>query len=149
MGSGDTDTRASSIKRYEIKGKGGQMRNKAKIFLLSSLAALLVVPLLGCGFIGKLTHPSALSREQAIAIILVAGTPYIDDYIVDALGEEEAQSYGKIGTVTPTGDWDASYADGEWEIQGPVITKNWGECLTTWKLSEKDSKIRLVGFSCD
>jgi len=64
------------------------MRNKAKIFLLSSLAALLVVPLLGCGFIGKLTHPSALSREQAIAIILVAGTPYIDDYIVNGHPEE-------------------------------------------------------------
>ena len=126
------------------------MINKAKRFWLSALAALLVVPLLGCGFMENLMNPSALSREQAIAIVLVAGTSYIDDYLEDALGEEEAQAYGTIGTATPTGDWDASYqGDGEWEIQGPVITKNWGECLTTWILSESDSEIRLIGFTCD
>jgi hypothetical protein len=126
------------------------MRNKAKIFLLSSLVALLVVPLLGCGFLENLMNPAALTREQAIAIVLVAGTPYIDDYLVEALGEEEAQAYGKIGTATATGTWNATYqGEGEWEIKGPVITKDWGECLTTWKLSEADSKVRLIGFSCD
>jgi hypothetical protein len=126
------------------------MTNKAKRFWLSALVALLAVPLLGCGFMENLMNPSALSREQAIAIVLVAGTSYIDDYLEDALGEEEAQTYGEIGTATPTGDWDASYqGDGEWEIQGPVITKNWGECLTTWTLSESDSEIRLIGFTCD
>jgi hypothetical protein len=137
------------MKRYQIRGKGGQMKNKAKICLLSSLVALLLVPLLGCGFFENLMNPAALTREQAIAIVLVAGTPYIDDYLVEALGEEEAQAYGKIGTATATGTWNASYDDGEWEIKGPVITKDWGECLTTWKLSEADSKVRLIGFSCD
>lgn len=126
------------------------MRNKAKRFWLSSLVALLVVPLLGCGFLENLINPPALNRQEAVAIILVAGTPYIDDYLVETLGEEEAQAYGKIGTVTPTGEWDATYqGDGQWEVQGPVTTKNWGECLTTWTINEADSKIRLIGFNCD
>lgn len=126
------------------------MRNKTKRFLLGGLIALLVVPLLGCGFLENLMNPATLTREQAVAIVLVAGTPYLDDHLAEALGEEEAQNYGKIGTVTPTGDWDATYqGDGEWEIEGPVITKNWGECLTIWKLSEADSEIRLIGFNCD
>ena len=98
----------------------------------------------------KLDKPTYLNRQQAVGIVLVAGTPYIDDYLADALWEEEVQAYGKIGTATPTGDWDASYqGEGEWEIQGPVITKNWGECLTIWVLSESDSEIRLIGFNCD
>lgn len=126
------------------------MRNKAKGFWLSGLVALLVVPTLGCGFLENLINPPTLNRQQAVGIVLVAGTPYIDDYLADALGEEEAQAYGKIGTATPTGDWDASYqGEGEWEIQGTVITKNWGECLTIWVLSESDSEIRLIGFNCD
>jgi len=126
------------------------MRNIAKKCLLSGLVVAVMVPLLGCGFMENLMNPAALTREQAIAIILVAGTPYIDDYLVDALGEEEAQAYSEIGTVTPTGDWNATYqGEGEWEIKGPVITKDWGECLTTWELSEADSKVRLIGFSCD
>jgi hypothetical protein len=126
------------------------MRNKAKRFWLSSLVALLVVPLLGCSFLENLINPPALNRQEAVAIILVAGVPYIDDYLVEALGEEEAQAYGKIGTATPTGEWDATYqGEGEWKIQGSVITKNWGECLTTWTITEADSKVRLIGFNCD
>ncbi len=109
-----------------------------------------MVPTLGCGFLENLINPPALNRQEAVAIILVAGTPYIDDYIVEALGEEEAQAYGKIGTATPTGEWDATYqGDGKWEVRGPVITKNWGECLTIWTINEADSKVRLIGFNCD
>ena len=126
------------------------MRNKAKSFWLSSLVALLVVPLLGCGFLENLINPPALNRQEAVAIILVAGVPYIDDYLVEALGEEEAQAYGKIGTATPTGEWDATYeGDGQWKVHGPVTIKNWGECLTTWTINEADSKVRLIGFNCD
>jgi len=126
------------------------MRNKAKRFWLGSLVALLVVPLLGCGFLENLINPPALNRQEAVAIILVAGVPYIDDYLAETLGEEEAQAYGKIGTATPTGEWDATYqGKGEWEVQGPVITKNWGECLTTWTITEADSEVRLIGFNCD
>ncbi|MFC1938698.1 hypothetical protein ACFLWM_00885 [Chloroflexota bacterium] len=126
------------------------MRNKAKKFWLSGLVALLVVPLLGCGFIDRIINPPALNKQEAIAIVLVAGTSYIDDYLVDALGEEEAQAYAEIGTITPTGDWDAVYqGEGKWEIQGPVITESWGECLTTWTINEADSKLRLIGFDCD
>lgn len=126
------------------------MRGKAKALLLSSLLVLLVTPLLGCGFLETLINPPALNRQQAIAIILVAGVPYIDDYLVETVGEEEAEEYGTIGTATPFGTWDASYqGEGKWEIQGTVTTNNWGECLTTWTLSEADSKIRLTGFSCD
>ena len=126
------------------------MRIKAKWFLLSGLVALLVVPLLGCGLVKTLTTPAALTNIQAIALIQIAGVPYIDDYYKETVGEEEAQASGDIGRVTPTGQWVANYqGDGNWEIQGPVITKNWGDCLTVWTLSEADSKIQLIGFNCD
>jgi hypothetical protein len=126
------------------------LKGKAKGLLLASLLGLLAVPLLGCGFLDNLMNPSALNRQQAIAIIVVAGVPYIDDYFVESVGEEEAAAYGEIGTVTAMGTWDASYeGKGEWEIQGTVTSDKWGECLTTWTLSESDSKIRLIGFSCD
>ena len=150
MGLGYPSIFASYVNQAHINGKERQMRNRAKSLWLIGLVALLMVPLLGCGFIERIANPPALNKQEAIAIILVAGAPYIDDYLADALGEEEAQSYGKIGRATPTGDWDASYQGaGEWEIQGPVITKSWGECLTTWTINEADSKIRLIGFSCD
>ena len=126
------------------------MRIKAKWFLLGGLVALLVVPLLGCGLVKTLTTPSALNSTLAIAIIQIAGVPYIDDYYKETVGEEEAQASRDIGPVTPTGQWVANYqGEGNWEIQGPVITKNWGDCLTTWTLSEADSKIQLIGFNCD
>jgi len=126
------------------------LKGKAKGFLLASLLGLLAMPLLGCGLLENLMNPPALNRQQAIAIIVVAGVPYIDDYFVESVGEEEAAAYGEFGTVTPMGTWDASYqGKGEWEIQGTVTTKSWGECLTTWTHSEADSKIRLTGFSCD
>jgi hypothetical protein len=126
------------------------LRGKAKWFWLVSLLGLLMVPLLGCGLLENVLNPPALNRQQAIAIIVVAGVPYIDDYFVESVGEEEAEAYGKIGSATPMGTWDASYqGKGVWEIQGTVTTKNWGECLTTWTLSEAESKIRLTGFSCD
>ena len=126
------------------------MRGKAKRCLLSSLVVLLVVPLLGCGFLENLMNPPALTRQQAVALVVVVGVPYLDDYIKETMGEEEAQAYGEIGSVTPTGDWDANYqGEGEWEVQGPVTTEKWGECLTTWTLSEADSKMRLTGLNCD
>lgn len=126
------------------------MRSKAKWCLLSGLVALLVVPLLGCGFLEELVNPPTLNRQQAVALVIIAGVPYIDDYFKETVGEEEASAYGKIGPATPGGTWDASYqGKGEWEIQGPVTTNSWGECLTTWTLSEADSKIRLIEFDCD
>jgi hypothetical protein len=127
-------------------GRGTKLKGKAKRILLVILLGLLVVPLLGCGLLENLTNPPALNRQQAVAIIVVAGVPYIDDYFVESVGEEEAAAYGEIGKVTPTGTWDGK---GNWEIQGTVITKSWGECLTTWTLSEAESEIRLIGFSCD
>jgi hypothetical protein len=126
------------------------LRGKAKWFWLVSLLGLLMVPLLGCGLLENLINPSALNRQQAVAIIVVAGVPYIDDYFVEAVGEEEAEAYGKIEPATATGTWDATYqGKGKWEIQGTITTKSWGECLTTWTLNESNSKIKLIGFSCD
>ncbi len=126
------------------------MKGKAKMVLMVSILGLLVVPLLSCGLLENLTNPPTLDRQQAVAIIVVAGVPYIDDYFVESVGEEEAAAYGEIGKVTPTGTWNASYeGEGMWKIHGTVITKSWGECLTTWMLSETESKIRLIGFSCD
>lgn len=126
------------------------MRGKTKGFWLAGLLGLLVVPLLGCGLLENLTNPPALNRQQAVAIIAIAGVPYIEDYFAESVGEEEAAAYGEFGTVTPTGTWDATYqGKGIWEIQGTVITESWGECLTTWTLSEAESKMRLIGFSCD
>jgi hypothetical protein len=126
------------------------MRNKAKRFWLIGLVALLAVPLLGCGFLENLLNPPALNRQEAVAIVLVAGVPYIDDYLTEALGEEEAQAYANIGRATPTGEWDATYeGKGKWEVFGPVVIKDWGECSTKWTINEADSKLRLIGFSCD
>jgi hypothetical protein len=126
------------------------LKGKAKGFLLASLLGLLVVPLLGCGLLENLMNPPALNRQQAIAIIVIAGVPYIDDYFVESVGEEEAEAYGKIEPATAMGTWDASYqGKGKWEIEGTVSTKNWGECTTIWTIDEADSKIRLIGFSCD
>jgi len=126
------------------------MRVKAKWFLLSGLVALLVVLLLGCNLVTTITSPSSLNNAQAIAIIQIAGVPYIDNYYKETVGEEEYQASGVIGPVTPTGQWAAHYqGQGNWRIQGPVTTNSWGDCLTTWTLREADSKIQLIGFNCD
>jgi len=126
-----------------MKGKPGRL-------LLIGLLVSLVVPLLGCGFLERVVNPPALTTQQAIAIIQIAGVPYIDDYFKETVGEEEAKTYGKIGPATSVAGWAASYqGNGEWRIQGPVTTDKWGECLTTWTLSEADSKIHLIGFNCD
>lgn len=126
------------------------MRNKAKLLLLGSLAALLVVPLLGCGLVETFVSPAALSSQQAIAIIQVAGIPYIDDYYKETIEGEGSQSPVTISPATPVGQWVANYeGEGNWRIQGPVATSTWGNCLTTWTLREEDSKISLIGFNCD
>ena len=67
------------------------------------------------------------------------------------MGEEVAQASGDMGTVTATGEWSAEYERRErrWTIEGPVLTKNWGECLTVWVLDEADSEIHLIGFECE
>lgn len=126
------------------------MRSKAKWFLLSGLVTLLVVPALGCGFLGALLTPSSINSQQAIAIIQIVGVPYIDNYYTEAIGEEEAQASGDIGPVTPVGEWVANYqGDGRWIVQGPVTTNSWGDCLTTWTLRESDTEVQLIGFDCD
>ena len=126
------------------------MRNKAKLLLLGGLTALLAVPLLGCGLVEPFVSPAALSSQQAIAIIQVAGIPYIDDYYRETTGGEGSEASVTISPATPVGQWTASYeGEGNWRIQGPVSTSDWGNCLTTWTLREEDSKIRLIGFSCD
>ena len=126
------------------------MRNKAKLLLLGSLAALLVVPLLGCGLVETFVSPAALSSQQAIAIIQVAGIPYIDDYYKETIEGEGSQAPVTISPATPVGQWVANYeGEGNWRIQGPVATSTWDNCLTTWTLREADSKIRLIGFNCD
>ena len=123
------------------------MRSKAKWLWLSGLVTLLVVPSLGCGFLGT---PARLNVGQAIAIIQISGVPYIDDYYMETVGEEAFQESGGIGPVTPTGQWGADYqGEGIWIIQGAVTTNSWGDCLTTWTLSEADSEIQLIGFDCD
>lgn len=126
------------------------MRSKAKWLWLTGLMALLVVPSLGCGLVETLITPARLSSGQAIAIIQISGVPYIDDYYQETVGEEAFQESGGIGYVTPTGQWVANY-DGKsiWIVQGAVITNSWGDCLTTWTLSEADSEIQLIGFDCD
>jgi hypothetical protein len=127
------------------------MRNIVTRLLPAGLVVLLAVALFGCGLVEPLIKPSALNYAQAIALIQVSGVPYIDQYYKETVGEETAQEAGEIGPVTPTGDWTADYNKdkSEWLIKGPVITKSWGECLTTWTLSEADGKIHLIGFKCD
>jgi len=126
------------------------MRHIVTRLLPAGLVALLAVALLGCGLLEPLIKPPALNYAQAIALIQISGVPYIDQYYEETVGEEAAQEAGEIGPVTPTGDWTADYkGEGEWVIKGPVITKSWGECLTTWTLSEADSEIHLTGFKCD
>jgi hypothetical protein len=125
------------------------MGNKAKSLLLSGLAVLLVVPLLGCGLINTLVSPAALSSQQAIAIVQIAGIPYIDDYYQEAVEGQGSETPVKISPATPVGQWVADYdGNGSWRIQGTVTTSAWGSCLTTWTLREEDSKIRLIGFNC-
>jgi len=126
------------------------MNGKLRRFLLIGLLVLSVVPLLGCGFLGRIVNPPALTTQQAVVIIQIAGVPYIDDYFKETVGEAEAEAYGKIGPATTVAGWKADYqGNGEWEIEGPVTTDKWGQCLTTWTLDEADSKIHLVGFSCE
>jgi len=127
------------------------MRNIVTQLLPAGIVALLAVSFFGCGLLEPLTKPAALNYAQAIALIQISGVPYIDQYYEEKVGEEAAQEAGEIGPVTPTGDWTADYnrGKGEWVIKGPVITKSWGECLTTWTLSEADGEIHLIGFKCD
>ncbi|MFO8144071.1 MAG: hypothetical protein R6T78_05325 [Dehalococcoidales bacterium] len=110
----------------------------------------MAVPLSGCGMINSLISPSALNSQQAIAIIQVAGLPYIDDYYQEASTDGDSQSTVEIDGVTPVGEWTATYdGEGIWQVQGMVATTSWGNCLTTWILDEEDdSKIRLIGFNC-
>jgi len=124
------------------------MRSKVKRSLLIGLVPLLFIPLLGCGLLEPLIRPPALSQAHAVAIIVVYALPSIDHYYEEAVGEEAAQATGDIGTVTATGKWSAEYERRErkWTIEGLVITKNRGECLTVWTLGEADSEIHLVGF---
>ena len=127
------------------------MRSKVKRLLLAGLVALLFIPLLGCGLLEPLVKPPALSQAHAIAIIVVYAVPSIDYYYEETVGEEVAQASGDMGTVTATGEWSAEYERRErrWIIEGPVLTKNWGECLTVWVLDEADSEIHLIGFECE
>ncbi|MDD4985086.1 MAG: hypothetical protein PHQ43_04755 [Dehalococcoidales bacterium] len=125
------------------------MGNRAKSLLLSGLAVVLVVPLLGCGLINTLVSPAALSTQQAIAIIQIAGIPYIDDYYQEAVEGQGAETPTKISPARPVGQWVADYdGNGNWRIQGTVTTNAWGSCLTTWTLREEDSRIKLIGFNC-
>ena len=127
------------------------MRSKVKRSLLIGLVPLLFIPLLGCGILDSLVRPPALSQAHAVAIIVVYALPSIDHYYEEAVGEEVAQAAGDMGTVTATGEWSAEYERRErsWTIEGSIITKNWGECLTVWALDEDDSEIHLIGFECD
>ena len=123
---------------------------RKNIGLIAALA-LMIMPMLGCSLLNRVTNPATLTSQQAIALVQIAGVPYIDDYYVETVGEEEAQATSQIGPATTVPGWSASY-DGntsEWKVQGPVETHSWGECLTVWSLSEKESKIRLIGFNCD
>jgi len=126
------------------------MKIKLRHFGLVCLISLMVVPLLGCELITSINSPSALTREQAIAIIQISGLPSIEQYHREKVGEEAAQGV-EIGYVTPGAQWAAEYRRGDktWVIQGTVITEQWGECLTTWTLNEADSKLALIGFGCD
>lgn len=122
---------------------------KKNIGLIAALA-LMIMPMLGCSVLDRIINPPQLTSQQAIAIVQIAGVPYIDDYYVETVGEEEAQATSQIGPATTVPGWSATYeGDGEWKIQGPVETNSWGECLTVWNLSEKNSKINLIGFNCD
>jgi hypothetical protein len=126
------------------------MRGKRGKLLLIAVLVLSVIPLLGCGFLNRIVNPPALTTQQAVVIIQIAGVPYIDDYFKETVGEEEAESYGKIGPATSMAGWKADYqGNGLWQIEGPVTTDKWGQCLTIWTLDESDSAIHLIGFNCD
>lgn len=125
------------------------MKSLIKPVLIAGAAAIMAAPLSGCGMINSLISPSALNSQQAIAIIQVAGLPYIDDYYQAV--SEDPQTGVEIGQVTPVGNWTATY-DGKstWQVQGMVATSSWGNCMTTWTLNEEnDSRISLIGFTCD
>jgi hypothetical protein len=131
------------------------MRRNAKRFLITGLVTLMALPLLGCGLVESVESiltPAPISDAHAVALIVTAGVPYIDHYYQEAAEEEQIQATGDIGRVTATGHWSATYeGNSKWIVKGPVITKQWGECSTTWTLTllEGESEIKLVGFSCD
>jgi len=127
------------------------MKGKTKHLLPIVVVGLLTVPLLGCNILEPLLSPPALNSSQAIGLIIATGVPYIDDYYVEAVGEEEAQATGEIGYVTPTGDWSADYqGEGVWIVHGEIMTETWGKCSTTWTLEEKaTAEINLIEFNCD
>ena len=122
------------------------MKTKGKWFLLSTLVALLVIPLQAC-FIGR--TPPSLTKVQTIVIIQVYAVPYIDQYYAETLGKGSPQPYENIGHVTPIGEWDAKYkGEGNWRIEGPVKTDNLGDCSTIWTFSEGTGKVQLIEFEC-
>lgn len=122
------------------------MKARLRPIVLGVLAVSLVLPLTGCGLFNRFISPAVLTNQQAIAIVQVAGVPYIDDYYQETVGEEAAGV--KIGYAKPAGDWTAKYDEGIWQVQGTVYTEKWGNCMTIWTLREQDSKITLTGFSC-
>ena len=126
------------------------MKSRAIWFLLSGLVILLAVPLLGCSLLPTQTPTSSLTREQVVALILASSVPYTDYYYREAVGEEDYQAAGGIGSVTPGGEWDADHdGKGTWTIQGTVTTEKWGNCLTTWTFREDNGEVKLTSFKCD
>ena len=124
---------------------------KLRSIVLSLLVlGAMLVSLTSCVLIERLSDRPSLNRKLVTILVEVYGVPYVNEYIREEVGEEEAQKYGKIEVISTTGHWKSTYkGDGLWQVQGMIETKKWGDCFTTWTLDESDGRIRLIEFTCD
>lgn len=124
---------------------------KLRSIVLSLLVLVtMLVSLTSCVLTERLSDRPSLNRKLVTILVEVYGVPYVNEYIREEVGEEEAQKYGKIEVISTTGHWKSTYkGDGLWQVQGMIETKKWGDCFTTWTLDESDGRIRLIEFTCD
>jgi hypothetical protein len=114
------------------------------------VSAAMLASLTGCALTERLNDRPALNKEYVPILVKVYGVPYLDEYLEREVGEAEAQKYGKIEVIAATGRWKSTYkGDGLWQVEGTIVTKNWGDCSTTWTLDESDGRIRIIEFTCD
>ena len=124
------------------------MKIRANQLFLVCLLAMLLASLPACTlFTGTSAPRTALSNQQAAAIIAVNAVPSINYYLKEA--GQSPINY----PVSATGEWNAVYRDdGTWRVEGQVVAKYPSgdkNCSTAWTLSEVDGTIKLVKFVCE
>ncbi len=122
------------------------MKSKVKWVFLVGLLVLLFIGLSAC-FPTSSPTPSTALTDQQVAALIVNVTPYLDSYL-----HQEGRPVTN-STVTPTGDWVATYqGDNSWIVQGNVMVGYPAGnklCTTTWTFKHAIGEIRLIDFACD